>query len=458
MASRWSAILCIAAIGVTLAAEAPALAGDARLTPAQMRDDLTFLKEEWAPLDRSFDDREKSDFNRHIEETAAAADHLTSEGFALEVTKALAIARNGHTNANVGALLGADIPVRAWSFSDGLYIVKTHPDFERLLGARIDRIGALTAEEALGRVSVYLSGTDQRSRFLAPGYLVAPAVLKQIGAIDDAARVPLTVQLADGRTETVELAPATDEDPGDERKVKLNRGYSVLIPDDADLPGRWRHLLDGRSPLPPVYSKRGDVQSHFLDASRKVLYIRNDTARSIDETPLQDKLAGIVLEKVLTAQPKYIIVDLRLNNGGDFFNTILFSQAIPRLVPRGGRVFVLVGRATFSAGISTAAMLKGAGGDQVTLIGERMGDAGQFWSEGKYLELPNSRIAVRYSPQFHDYETGCFDIAECYWATVAFGPRGISIEPEITVGLSFQTYAEGRDPVLETVLGLTDKP
>ncbi|MDQ6438202.1 peptidase S41 [Mesorhizobium sp. LHD-90] len=452
--SGWLAILRTATVGFTLAAVSPVHAGDVQLTPAQMREDLIFLKEEWAPLDKSFSDLQRKEFNQYVDDTAAATEHLTPEAFALEVMRAVAIARNGHTNANIGPFLGDDLPVRAWSFSDGLHIVKTHPDFERLLGARIDRIGSYTTQEALDHVRLYLSGTDQRARFLAPGYLVTPAVLKQIGAVDDAARVPLTVRFPDGRTETVEIAPIGDDDPGDERKASLNRGYSVLIPDDENVPGRWRHLLDGRRGLPPLYGKRSDVQWQFLGASGEVLYIRNDTAKSLDETPLSDKLGGVVLGKILPERPKFIVVDLRLNNGGDFFNTILFSQALPRLVPPDGHVFVLVGRATFSAGITTAAMLKGSGGDKVTLVGEPMGDGGQFWSEGKYVELPNSKIPVRYSPQFHDYERGCFDTADCYWATVAFGPRGISIAPEISVDLSFQAYAEGRDPALETVLDL----
>lgn len=431
-----------------LAAQAQAL----ELTPAQMREDLTFLKQEWAPQDRSFGEEQKQAFERHVDEVAAAADTLTTEAFALDVMRAAAIARNGHTNANAAALLGPDLPVRLWAFSDGLYIVKAHPDFARLLGARVDAIGSITAQEALERVHPYLSGTDQRIGFLAPGYLTAPAVLQKIGAVDDAAEVPLTLKLADGSTETITLAAIADEDPGDERKSRLERGYGVLLPDAADLPGRWAHLLDDHAALPLSYAPRKDLRVELIGDDQKILYIRNDRASSDDDTPLGDKLAGVFFQYILPQRPEHVVLDLRFNNGGDFFNTILFSQGLPRLMPRDGRVLVLVGKATFSAGLTFAAMLKGAGGDTVVLVGEEMGDAGRFWSEGKYVELPNSLIPVRYSPQFHDYEKGCYEIDECYWPLVAFGPRDISIAPEVAADLSFEAYAQGRDPVLEAAL------
>jgi len=459
MPFKVSAIIArLAGIALSLTIAGAASANDIQLTPDEMREDLRFLKEEWAAQDNSFSASQREEFNRHVDATAAKADDLAPQAFALEVMRAAAIARNGHTNANVSEFLGDDLPVRLWSFSDGLYVVKAHPEHERLLGARVERIGALTTEEAQARLRPYLAGTDQRARFLAPGFLVAPAVLRHIGAVEETTVVPLALRLADGRTETVELAATKDADPGDERSAKLNRGYTVMLPDGRDLPGRWSHVLDDRADLPPSYVARTDVQSRFLDASDKVLYVRIDSSRSTDETPLYDKLAGIVVTNILPKQPKHVVVDLRLNNGGDFFNTILFSRAIPRLVPRDGHVFVLVGRATFSAGITTAAMLEGEDRDKVTLVGETMGDSGQFWSEGQFVDLPNSKIAVRYSPQFHDYETGCFDIADCYWATVAFGPRDISIEPEVTVEPSFGDYAGGRDPVLEKVQEMIARP
>lgn len=455
---RYALVSGIAAFALGLASAGAASANEAKLTPHQMREDLAFLKGEWAAQDNSFSESQRQDFNRHVDATAAAADTLAPEAFALEVMRAAAIARNGHTNANINAFLGDDLPIRLWSFSDGLYVIKAHPEHERLLGARVDRIGSLTAEEAHARLRPYLSGTDQRARFLAAGYLVTPAVLKHIGAIDETAAVALELRLVDDMTETVELAATKDGDPGDERHAKLNRGYTVLLPDAKDLPGRWPHVLDGQAELLPAYEPRSDVQTRFLDESDKLLYVRIDTSKSTDETPLFDKLAGVVVANILPKQPKHVVVDLRLNNGGDFFNTILFSHAIPRLVPRDGHVFVLVGRATFSAGITTAAMLEGEDSDKVTLVGETMGDSGQFWSEGQFIDLPNSKIAVRYSPQFHDYEKGCFDIADCYWATVAFGPRDISIEPEVTVEPSFRDYADGRDPVLEKVMEIIARP
>lgn len=440
------AVFAISTIGFA-SAESPSL------TPAQMREDLLFLKQQWIDMDHSFSDQQRLAFHAHVDDLLAGADRLSPQMFSMEVARGAALARNGHSNANISAFVGPDLPIRVWLFADGLHVVKAHPDFAHLLGARIDGIGSLPTAVVLERLKPFLSGTDQRIRFLSPGYLVAPSVLKHIGAVDNADPVSLKLQLADGRSETIELQPSKDNDPGDERTAGINRGYAVLTPDDVDLPERWHHVLDGQSSLSPVYGKRGDVQAQFLDPAEKVLYIRNDTGKSLDETPLSDKFAGVVLSQLLPARPRDVIVDLRFHNGGDLFNAILFAKALPRLVPAEGRVFVLVSRATYSAGISTAAMLKGADPEKVKLVGETMGDSARFWGEGKSVKLPNSQIPVRYATEFHDYETGCFDLEGCYWPIVAFGPRGISISPDKAIDPSFADYAAGRDPVLEWVLG-----
>jgi hypothetical protein len=270
--------------------------------------------------------------------------------------------------------------------------------------------------------------------------------------VTDPSDIPVTLKFRDGSTRLVHLGPAPEPDPGD-RHDPFYSGYSVLIPDDATMPSRWLHVLDGVKDRQLTYAPPVDVSTSWIGANHQCLYIRSNAIVSMDNSPLDQKLLfRIIQNSVVQKKPRFIIVDLRLNNGGNFFNTILFSLALPKLIPTNGRIFVLVSRSTFSAALVTAAMLKGNGGRKVVLIGETMGDASGFWAEGGTSLLPNSRIAVTYSKRFEDWGAGCFDLERCYWPAVAFGMRGISLVPDVTVTSTFEAYSAGRDPVLEVAL------
>jgi hypothetical protein len=73
-------------------------------------------------------------------------------------------------------------------------------------------------------------------------------------------------------------------------------------------------------------------------------------------------------------------------------------------------------------------------------------------AEGGTITLPNSRISVRHSNGFHDWGEGCSDPGTCYWPAVAFGVRGVSLEPDVRVDAMFTDYVAGRDPVLDAVM------
>ena len=426
---------------------------DVRLTPEQMREDLAALRDKWLPHDKSFDDAEKRDFGRVIDAAIANAGNMSAADFALAIQKAAATAGNGHTTAAIGEALRV-LPIRAWWFADGLYVVSAEEAHKDLLGARIERLGALSSEEALTHVTPFISGTKQRARYLSAAFLTSPDVLKAIGAIPGG-NVTLTIS-KNGKSREVTLAPATSRAPGDEGQP-TKRVYSILVPDARDHPNRWPHVLDAvADDRSPAYAPRTDLEQRWLGPDQRVLYVRSNSVNSLDDKSLQLKLGDVIAKSVVAKRPRAVIIDLRFNNGGDFFNTILFSQALPKLMPRDGRVMVLDGRATFSAAHVTAAMLKGASHGNVVLIGEPMGDEGRFWAEGDDVTLPNSGIKVRYSDAFEDYEDGCLDPVKCYWPTVAFGPRGISLKPDILIDPTFADYAAGRDPVLEKALDLAE--
>jgi hypothetical protein len=231
--------------------------------------------------------------------------------------------------------------------------------------------------------------------------------------------------------------------------------YQNLVPDFSDLPGRVLHVLDGVQHRSPIYSYPVDVSVEWIGADSKVLYIRSNEIISINKAPLDQKfLFGVLQANVVKQRPKYVIVGLRFN-GGEFFNTILFAQALPKLIPQDGRIFVLVGPGTFSAALVTAAMLKANGGERAILVGETMGDNGQFWaSPAGTKTLPNSQIKVTCTTLFEDWGRGCSNLDMCYWPVVAFGVQNASLKPEIRVQSTFTDYAAGRDPVLETVVSM----
>jgi hypothetical protein len=426
-----------------------AVAQTTSLTADQMREDLAFLRDQWGPLDHSFSPDQRRTFNAEIDEAIGNAGSLTPADFALEIMHAVAIPRNGHTLANVGDLL-TYLPVRVWWFADGLYVVTARPQNAGLLGARVQRIGSLTPEQALARAAPFLPGTAQRIRYLSAGYLISPELLRRIGAVEDANNVPLQLQLSDGSSQIVQLSRFVH---ANSPSVPRRQPYSVLIPDPPDTPDRSPHVLDRVADRPPIYQAPVELSVAWIGDDSSVLYVRSNTlaGAQLDQALLFDVLQANVVPR----RPKYVIVDLRLNNGGNFFNTILFAQALPKLLPPDGRIFVLVSRATFSAALVTAAMLKANAGERAILVGETMGDGGQFWAEGAVSTLPNSKAEVRYTTGLHNWTSGCSDLDACYWPVVAFGVKDVSLEPQIRVEPSFADYAAGRDPVLQAALAMT---
>jgi hypothetical protein len=418
------------------------------LTPAQIRQDLTFLRDQWARQDKSFDAPQVLSFRALLDKAIADADHLDSVDFWMRASRAVALSRNGHTNINADNPPFRGLPFRAWWFPDGLHIVTAEPRHAEWLGARIEKVGPLAAAKALERVTPYISGNDRRRHALAPQYLRVPALLQRLGIApsDSEARLVLRRPTGEQADVTFQLESAPDplEDDAD--------CWSALVPSEAQVPDRWAHVLDTLEQRPSIYHAPVDLAHEWLDPDHKTLYLRSNQVQGSDGQPLSLawKLLGVLVAEVVPARPRCVILDLRLNSGGNFVNSILFAQALPKLLGPEGRVLVLVSESTFSAAIVTAAMLKAEGGEKVRIMGSEMGDGPKFWAEGNGVPLPNSRLQVKPSWGLQDWGEPATDPAGYFWPNVVWGPpRKISLSPEPVVETTFADYVSGRDPVLE---------
>ena len=99
-----------------------------------------------------------------------------------------------------------------------------------------------------------------------------------------------------------------------------------------------------------------------------------------------------------------------------------------------GRLFVAIGRHTFSSGMMNAGQFADTYG--AILVGEPTGGKPNAYGEVRTVELPHSKIKVGYC-------TKLFRRAK---------EDPPSIEPDLAVPLTFEDWKSGRDPVLEAVL------
>jgi hypothetical protein len=155
------------------------------------------------------------------------------------------------------------------------------------------------------------------------------------------------------------------------------------------------------------------------------------------------------LEAARASGRRNIVLDMRMNGGGDLNNTRAWVRRLPRIA--SGRVFVLTSPWTFSAAISTVGYLKQEAPDRVVIVGEHVGDRLDFHAEGDVIELPYSRAALLSATERHDYRTGCRNIENCHGSVVRHPIAVESLAPDIEAPWTIEAYRAGRDPAMEAV-------
>jgi hypothetical protein len=309
------------------------------------------------------------------------------------------------------------LPLRFFLFSDGMYIVDAFPGYEPWIGSRVIRIGDTPAETVIERMRPALSADN---RF---GYLwVAPALLSFQGYLEN---------FADGiRSDSVAL---TLKPPGgQEARVKI---APVIAPRMRGIPKLIASKVPG-APAPPAYLSNVSQNFWIKPLPDSVLYVQfNQVMNGESET-----LAAFAVkldETLVDARPRAVIVDVRHNNGGNLMLLPPLLNALRRYeqADRGRRIYVLMGRNTFSAAQVFLAQM-----DRDThaiFAGEPSSSRPNFVGEETPVELPWSGAIGSISDQYHETIPG--DKRE--W-----------IEPDIKLVLSSRDYFANRDPLLEKVL------
>jgi hypothetical protein len=377
---------------------------------------------------------------------------LSPAQFDLAIARMAALADNGHSRVHPGPLSRRHtrIPCRLYRFADGYYVIRARPACAGLLGAKVLQIDGHAIGAVADAMFSYFGGPrNHYDQYASVFFLESPELLQAAGMASAANRVTLHVSMRDGSERDAEIV-ADAANPDAPRVF----GSEFLSPEGVEKESAdWRPLLAEDAKL-PVFLRNLSVpfQAEYW-ADKGIYYAQYRSNEDEPGYPIGE-FNERVRADIVANRPRAIVLDLRLNQGGNFTTTASLMKHLTTLTQSVEHVYVLTSAWTFSAGNVSLALAKEHGGDKVITVGEPVGDRIRTWAEGGSLDLPNSKLSVGFATGLHDYSQSCRGTPGCFWVMYLFPMHVSTLLPDIRVPYSFDDYVNLRDPILERTLEL----
>ncbi len=413
---------------------------------AGWRTDLELALTEFLPADRAFTNAARESFERNVRSLQDSIEELSDQQIVARLARATAESGNAHTRAYVlrNRSFWRRFPIRVWWFDDGLFVVRTRPGQEDLIGWKVTAIAGRPVAEIEAAVAPLYAGNGSWRKYMTTYTLTSPDALIGVGVIDEPGAVTMTLE-RDGASRDVLIEPL----PLDRFDAPTEAWWD-LTPSYRDRTGPWVSGLPADSARLPLYLRNPSRYYWFaVLPDRKALYFQYNRANDMPQGESFDAFGARLLGTLRTLHPATVIVDLRFNTGGNIGIGWEVFQGLrsyaEELTPGG--LTVITGHATFSAGVFHALQLSGA--PAVSYMGDWPGDGMSFWSEGGNLKLPFSGLTLHYADGYHSYSP---DPVVAPDSLVHFDGAVGGFAPWISVPTDSRAYFAGTDPVVARAL------
>lgn len=381
-----------------------------RQSKEKWSEDLRHLAEELQKKHKNaFHRISREQFEKMIADLDARIPALSDEEIFLGMSRIVSRIGDGHTALYWNWSLPR-VPMDLFWFGKELRVMQAAKEFPRVNGARVVKIGGVPVEKIYEQMREYISqGESEQFVLSASGYLFKyPVLLKILGAAKDSDRAVYEFVDLKGKRFSLEM-----------KAVPPAEKTAWLVP---------------YKTAPLYLQKAGEPLSFEYLKDAKTIYVN---FKWYPRRPEFKKFSKELFDFIDKAEVEKLVFDLRQNGGGDFtrgrdfFIKPLKEQ---KKFSERGRLFVITGRETYSAGMANAADFRND--LNAILVGEPTGARPNGYQENRGFSLPNSRLPVSYSIELYKFsETDTPGIL-----------------PDKRIEPDWKSYLAGRDSALEWIL------
>jgi hypothetical protein len=352
-------------------------------------------------------------FQAEVAALRARIPKLGRPQFLAELARLVASAGDSHTALTV--MPQKAFPLKLYWFKEGISVVDTTAEHAALLNGRLTDVDGHPVEEVVRAFAgIIPHDNDAQVKDFVPRFLASSEHLFGLGLIADPETATVTVRTPSGGTASAKM-----------KSLPLGAIRTVSWAAPAVDPLRL-----------PLYRRTAAsaYESVYLPDSR-TLYFAYNSCRDLPDLPFSAFVAG--LWDIVRKNPvEKLVIDLRNNGGGDssILDPFIGELAAAKEVNLKGRLFVIVGRRTFSSAILNALDLRMK--TEAVFYGEPTGGKPNHYGEIQTLTLPHLGLKVSYSTKYFRHAEGD---EPC-------------LNPDVPVELTLDDYLALRDPVLDAIL------
>ena len=328
------------------------------------------------------------------------------------------IASIGDAHTNMSYWDGYSYPFGVEWMDGQLLVVNADKAYEAMLHGRITAVQGVPVETVVEQLKTLIPAENESWKHaMLPQYLRAPVYLYGLGLIPDETATEITYAPKD---------PALPEQTVTVRVLPYGQEPDWCLPFETDPMLGW---------YAECYAYR------WMEAERALVFSYNACAED-PEKPFAAFSADLFAQ-LAEGGAERLIIDLRSNSGGNSEVLNPFTQALSSYCKAHPdlKVFVLVGKRTFSSGMFAIERIQKAA-PNACYIGEGTGGALESFGEVRSFTLPNSQIPVQYSAKRFAHTASLRDVnigEACFL-------------PDVFVVQTVEAYRKDKDLAMEAAL------